>query len=126
MPLPGYDPTTTMPGPQPINPASGQPTGQSLGMVPGPNGGMIPSGQTAGAGQGTGIGSNVSGAILDAVRALAQAADPKAVTQIMSRITGQQRAAEGGPAQPIQGGTPSPGQAPLGNQFGPTGGAPNP
>jgi hypothetical protein len=75
---------------------------------------MIPSGQTAGS-------PGISGAILDAVRALAQAAGPKAVTQIMQRVTGQQRQAEGGQPAQIAGQN-----APLGNQFGPTGGAPNP
>jgi hypothetical protein len=72
---------------------------QFQGMVPGPQGGpsMIPSYNGASPGMG--------GAIMDAVRALAMALGPKAITQQKGRMN-QQEVAQG-----------SQSQSGLGNQF---------
>jgi hypothetical protein len=67
----------------------------------------------------------ISGAIIDAVRALGQALAPKSITQqaalekMREQKAGIQNAPPGGAIQPAPG-------SQLGNQFGPTGGLANP
>ena len=116
MPLP------TMPGYNPAVLPAAQPGAQSLGPVPdGPGGAMIPSGQTAGSPGPGGAMSDAGTAISQAVRTLINNLAPASVKDIQKKIAALTQQGEGGPTAKIAGQN-----APLGNQFGPTGGAPNP
>lgn len=76
---------------------------QPVDYVPGPNGEPIPHFMNASPG--------MSGALLDAIRALSQAFAPKAFTQMQARERVNQQQAEGG-TTPSQSTTTD-----LGNQF---------
>ena len=118
MPMPGMPDPSALPVPQ------GTP--QSLGQVPyGPGGAMIPSGQTAGSpgpgGAMSDAGTAISQAVSQAVRTLMNNLAPASVKDIQKKVAALTQQGEGGPTAKIAGQN-----APLGNQFGPTGGAPNP